>query len=125
MDYRARITIEPGKRGGKPCIRGLRIAVTRCSNTSPVTPARHDVRLAEDAAAQSRALGGADRKTVPGGLQALRLAATPAETADDVRLRDRSPDEPLYYASCPSMPPGILRSSPFSSEPAWKPRASG
>ncbi|MES1262089.1 MAG: DUF433 domain-containing protein, partial [Acidobacteriota bacterium] len=22
-----RITIEPGKRGGKPCIRGLRIAV--------------------------------------------------------------------------------------------------
>lgn len=27
MDYRARITIEPGKRGGKPCIRGLRITV--------------------------------------------------------------------------------------------------
>lgn len=26
-DYRAIITIEPGKRGGKPCIRGLRIAV--------------------------------------------------------------------------------------------------
>jgi len=26
-DYRARITIEPGKRGGKPCIRGLRITV--------------------------------------------------------------------------------------------------
>jgi len=25
MDYRDRITIEPGKRGGKPCIRGLRI----------------------------------------------------------------------------------------------------
>ena len=25
MDYQARITIEPGKRGGKPCIRGLRI----------------------------------------------------------------------------------------------------
>ena len=24
---RARITIEPGKRGGKPCIRGLRITV--------------------------------------------------------------------------------------------------
>lgn len=27
MDNRARITIEPGKRGGKPCIRGLRITV--------------------------------------------------------------------------------------------------
>ncbi|MEX0874709.1 MAG: DUF433 domain-containing protein [Actinomycetota bacterium] len=27
MDYRERITIEPGKRGGKPTIRGLRITV--------------------------------------------------------------------------------------------------
>ena len=27
MDYSDRITIEPGKRGGKPCIRGLRITV--------------------------------------------------------------------------------------------------
>jgi len=27
MDYRNVITIEPGKRGGKPCIRGLRITV--------------------------------------------------------------------------------------------------
>ena len=27
MDYRERITIEPGKRGGKPCVRGLRITV--------------------------------------------------------------------------------------------------
>ena len=27
MTYRDRITIEPGKRGGKPCIRGLRITV--------------------------------------------------------------------------------------------------
>lgn len=27
MDYRAYITIEAGKRGGKPCIRGLRITV--------------------------------------------------------------------------------------------------
>jgi uncharacterized protein (DUF433 family) len=27
MYYRQRITIEPGKRGGKPCIRGLRITV--------------------------------------------------------------------------------------------------
>lgn len=26
-DYHDRITIEPGKRGGKPCIRGLRITV--------------------------------------------------------------------------------------------------
>lgn len=28
MDYRDVITIEPGKRSGKPCIRGLRITVT-------------------------------------------------------------------------------------------------
>ena len=27
MNYRKYITIEPGKRGGKPCIRGLRITV--------------------------------------------------------------------------------------------------
>ncbi len=27
MDYRGVITIEPGKRSGKPCIRGLRITV--------------------------------------------------------------------------------------------------
>lgn len=27
VDYKALITIEPGKRGGKPCIRGLRITV--------------------------------------------------------------------------------------------------
>ena len=27
MNYRDRISIEPGKRGGKPCIRGMRITV--------------------------------------------------------------------------------------------------
>ena len=27
IDYRKHITIEPGKRSGKPCIRGLRITV--------------------------------------------------------------------------------------------------
>lgn len=27
MNYQSRITIEPGKRGGKPCIRGMRITV--------------------------------------------------------------------------------------------------
>ncbi len=27
LNYRDRITIEPGKRGGKPCIRGMRITV--------------------------------------------------------------------------------------------------
>lgn len=26
-DFQGRITLEPGKRGGKPCIRGLRITV--------------------------------------------------------------------------------------------------
>lgn len=28
IDYKKIITIEPGKRGGKPCIRGMRITVT-------------------------------------------------------------------------------------------------
>ncbi len=28
MDYRDIITIEPGKRSGKPCIRGMRMTVT-------------------------------------------------------------------------------------------------
>jgi uncharacterized protein (DUF433 family) len=27
VNYKDRITIEPGKRGGKPCVRGLRITV--------------------------------------------------------------------------------------------------
>ncbi|MEM7602501.1 MAG: DUF433 domain-containing protein [Verrucomicrobiota bacterium] len=27
MDFRERITIEPGKRSGQPCIRGMRITV--------------------------------------------------------------------------------------------------
>ncbi len=27
VDYRKIITIEPGKRGGKPCVRGMRITV--------------------------------------------------------------------------------------------------
>ncbi len=27
MDYKSIITIEPGKRGGRPCIRGMRITV--------------------------------------------------------------------------------------------------
>jgi uncharacterized protein (DUF433 family) len=27
MDYKHLITIEPGKRGGQPCVRGLRITV--------------------------------------------------------------------------------------------------
>jgi uncharacterized protein (DUF433 family) len=27
MNYQQIVTIEPGKRGGRPCIRGLRIAV--------------------------------------------------------------------------------------------------
>jgi uncharacterized protein (DUF433 family) len=27
MDYRDHITIDPNKRGGKPCVRGLRITV--------------------------------------------------------------------------------------------------
>jgi uncharacterized protein (DUF433 family) len=27
MDYRDRITIEPGKRSGQPCVRGMRITV--------------------------------------------------------------------------------------------------
>ena len=28
MNYQQIITVEPGKRGGRPCVRGLRIAVS-------------------------------------------------------------------------------------------------
>lgn len=28
MSYQSIITIEPGKRGGRPCVRGMRIAVS-------------------------------------------------------------------------------------------------
>jgi len=28
MDYHEIITLEPGKRGGRPCVRGMRIAVS-------------------------------------------------------------------------------------------------
>ena len=28
MNYLDRITVEPGKRGGKPCVRGMRITVS-------------------------------------------------------------------------------------------------
>ena len=28
MDYKNVITIEPGKRGGRPCVRGMRVAVS-------------------------------------------------------------------------------------------------
>ena len=31
MDYRTRITVEPGKRSGKPCVRGLRITCPGCT----------------------------------------------------------------------------------------------
>lgn len=47
IDYRKYITIEPGKRGGKPCIRGLRITVfdilnwlaSEMSNEEIISPA--------------------------------------------------------------------------------------
>ena len=32
IDYKKYITIEPGKRGGKPCVRGLRITVNDILN---------------------------------------------------------------------------------------------
>jgi hypothetical protein len=47
MDYRQVITIEAGKRSGKPCIRGLRITVSaalggyRASTSTPSLSARH------------------------------------------------------------------------------------
>ena len=30
VDYQRITTIEPGKRGGRPCVRGMRIAVRGC-----------------------------------------------------------------------------------------------
>jgi uncharacterized protein (DUF433 family) len=42
MHYRDRITIESGKRGGKPCVRGMRIAVSDVLDylASGMTPER-------------------------------------------------------------------------------------
>lgn len=68
--------------------------------------ARYDVRLAQDAAGQFSALSEVDRNTVLEGLHALKLGATPAETIDVVRLRDRSLEQPLYYR--PTGPFGLF-----------------
>lgn len=35
VNYRDRITLEPGKRSGKPCVRGLRIMVYDVLGSSP------------------------------------------------------------------------------------------
>jgi len=44
MDYRQIITLEPGKRGGRPCIRGLRITVYGLRRAG-ISGFRHDTRL--------------------------------------------------------------------------------
>jgi uncharacterized protein (DUF433 family) len=38
-----RITIEPGKMGGQPCIRGMRITVRRVLEILATYPDRHDL----------------------------------------------------------------------------------
>ncbi|HMN42237.1 MAG TPA: DUF433 domain-containing protein [Phycisphaerales bacterium] len=44
MDYRQIITIEPGKRGGKPCIRGMRITVGDVLGWLAAKMTREDIR---------------------------------------------------------------------------------
>ena len=44
MDYRKIITIEPGKRGGKPCIRGMRITVGDILGWLAAKMTREDIR---------------------------------------------------------------------------------
>ena len=45
MDYRSLITIEPGKLGGKPCIRGLRITVYDVLNYVALRPICYELRV--------------------------------------------------------------------------------
>jgi uncharacterized protein (DUF433 family) len=40
--YQGKITIEPGKRGGKPCIRGLRITVHQASEDNSPKEQTHE-----------------------------------------------------------------------------------
>ena len=40
LDYRKIITLEPGKRSGKPCIRGMRITVRRILELLAIYPDR-------------------------------------------------------------------------------------
>jgi len=44
VDYRKIITIEPGKRGGKPCIRGMRITVGDILGWLAAKMTREDIR---------------------------------------------------------------------------------
>ncbi|MBI1768464.1 MAG: DUF433 domain-containing protein [Bacteroidetes bacterium] len=43
MDYRKLITLEPGKRGGKPCIRNMRITVYDILNWFASGMTREDI----------------------------------------------------------------------------------
>src|SRR5688572_28191585 len=40
-----RITVEPGKLGGKPCIRGMRISVSRVLDILATYKSREEIRL--------------------------------------------------------------------------------
>jgi len=66
-----RITVEPGKCGGKPCVRGMRITVRRVLELLAIYP-DHAALLAEYPSLQPEDLQ-----------QALRYAAA---TVDDERL---------------------------------------
>ncbi|MGH9354950.1 MAG: DUF433 domain-containing protein [Terriglobia bacterium] len=46
MDYQKHITIEPGKRGGKPCTRGLRITV--CDVLEYLAPGMTEAEVLQD-----------------------------------------------------------------------------
>jgi len=71
MERFDRITVEPGKCGGKPCIRGMRITVRRVLELLATYPDRNAV-IAEYPFLESEDLQ-----------QALRFAAA---TVDDERL---------------------------------------
>jgi len=71
VDLFDRITVEPGKCGGKPCIRGMRITVRRVLELLATYPG-HDALLSEYPFLEPEDLQ-----------QALRYAAA---TVDDERL---------------------------------------
>jgi uncharacterized protein (DUF433 family) len=48
IDYKKIITIEPGKRGGKPCIRGMRITVNDILGWLASGMSTHDILMDYD-----------------------------------------------------------------------------
>ena len=68
MNYSDRITIEPGKRSGKPCIRGLRITVSDILEYLASGMTEEEI-LAEKEAATGKGRGNKVRRDAAGATE--------------------------------------------------------